>query len=533
MVEKVGQTGAQLRSISYLGFGFWEAWSMLCYVDGFFTFQGMPAPWGGEQSLTSLLFALCSTSLAISIIVLACLRPIDRWLTERWFPAAGGVLVAAATVGISLTASQMVEAPGLFYACCIVAGAGNAMLCLSYAPLIGSKPPTRSFLEVCYSMMLCCVIYFIAAGAPFGLKCLFCTLCPLLSGGFALLGQTQLTTGKISQELSLTRATWRFFVAVFVLAAAASLIRSPLLTAYHSNTEVEWAGWGTFTVLVVCIGLALVYGNSTRSYRASYLFYPISIFVMIFLLVIAMQSQEVNTTLASFSSAPRSLLNVVFDAIFFYIIYQSKMSPAKIMGLSHGFKSLGILLGGELGRADALFGMDGESRLVLYMIVAFCVVVSLVLVAPNTVLSSILIPIEDDDAGTALPFAEGKEAECEPAQPAATPANAANGPDAAAPASPSPAIPEEPALKGKALWQKRCDSVCDTFKLTTREREVLHQLSLGHGSEYIAEQLVISLYTARTHVRNIYGKTGVHSREELIQLIKTTEVDPSAYHPKN
>ena len=96
-------------------------------------------------------------------------------------------------------------------------------------------------------------------------------------------------------------------------------------------------------------------------------------------------------------------------------------------------------------------------------------------------------------------------------------------------ASSSHSLPQAP--KGKALWRRRCDAVCDTFQLTAREQEVLRLLSLGHGSEYISEQLVISLYTARTHVRNIYSKTGVHSREELIQLIMTTEVDPTQYQP--
>lgn len=527
MVEAIERkAGAKLQSVSYLGFGFWQAWSMLCYVDGFLNFDSVPVPFGGgeQQSLTSLLFALCSTSLAVSIIVLACLRPIDRWLQQRWFPATGGLCCAAGTLCISLTAAHIALAPAVFYAGCVAAGLGNAMLCLSYAPIIGSQPPTRSFLSVCYSMILCCVIYFIAAGAPFFVKCIFCMLCPIFSSALALCGQRPRSDKKAAQDLSLTTAAWRFFAAVFVLAAAASLIRIPLLTTPHSNTEFEWAGLGTFTVLVVCIIFALVYGNTARSYKASFLYYPLSIIVLAFLLIIAMQSHNVNTTLASLSSAPRSLLNVVLDAIFFYIIFQSKMSPAKIMGLGHGFKSLGILLGGELGRIDQVLSLDSDSRLVVYMIVAFCVVASVVLVAPNTVLSSILIPIDDDDADFAPHLADEVHA--------ASSQESTTGEDAPK-ADAAPDLEEAPALKGKALWQKRCDSVCDTFKLTTREREVLHQLSLGHGSEYIAKQLVISLYTARTHVRNIYGKTGVHSREELIQLIKTTEVDPTAYSPRD
>jgi two-component system NarL family response regulator len=50
--------------------------------------------------------------------------------------------------------------------------------------------------------------------------------------------------------------------------------------------------------------------------------------------------------------------------------------------------------------------------------------------------------------------------------------------------------------------------------LTRREREVLAQLANGADNEAIADALVISPETARTHVQNVLGKLGVHSRLE-------------------
>ncbi|MGH2706595.1 MAG: response regulator [Actinomycetota bacterium] len=50
--------------------------------------------------------------------------------------------------------------------------------------------------------------------------------------------------------------------------------------------------------------------------------------------------------------------------------------------------------------------------------------------------------------------------------------------------------------------------------LTRREREVLAQLAGGADNEAIAFALVISPETARTHVQNVLGKLGVHSRLE-------------------
>ena len=42
---------------------------------------------------------------------------------------------------------------------------------------------------------------------------------------------------------------------------------------------------------------------------------------------------------------------------------------------------------------------------------------------------------------------------------------------------------------------------------------------MGRGSDYIADKLQVSWNTARTHTHNVYVKLGVHSRQELIDLV--------------
>src|SRR5919106_687622 len=51
-------------------------------------------------------------------------------------------------------------------------------------------------------------------------------------------------------------------------------------------------------------------------------------------------------------------------------------------------------------------------------------------------------------------------------------------------------------------------------KLTRREKEVLALLAGGGDNDAIAQALVISPQTARTHIQNVLGKLGVHSRLE-------------------
>lgn len=63
-----------------------------------------------------------------------------------------------------------------------------------------------------------------------------------------------------------------------------------------------------------------------------------------------------------------------------------------------------------------------------------------------------------------------------------------------------------------------CEAMCKRFKLSKREAEILPLALKGRTSERIAQGLSISKSTADTHLRRIYMKAGVHSRQELIDL---------------
>lgn len=58
----------------------------------------------------------------------------------------------------------------------------------------------------------------------------------------------------------------------------------------------------------------------------------------------------------------------------------------------------------------------------------------------------------------------------------------------------------------------------DRYGLSAREREIANLVLLGRNVPAIADLLVISQSTVQTHVKHIYEKTGVHSRQELVDL---------------
>jgi len=52
--------------------------------------------------------------------------------------------------------------------------------------------------------------------------------------------------------------------------------------------------------------------------------------------------------------------------------------------------------------------------------------------------------------------------------------------------------------------------------LSRREAQVLDLISRGFTYAEIARQLAVSITTVQTHVRNVYGKLGVHNRSEAV-----------------
>ncbi len=63
-----------------------------------------------------------------------------------------------------------------------------------------------------------------------------------------------------------------------------------------------------------------------------------------------------------------------------------------------------------------------------------------------------------------------------------------------------------------------CQRLTKRFGLSARESEILSFALRGRTNERIAQELVIAKSTVDTHLRRIYTKCGVHSRQELLDL---------------
>lgn len=71
----------------------------------------------------------------------------------------------------------------------------------------------------------------------------------------------------------------------------------------------------------------------------------------------------------------------------------------------------------------------------------------------------------------------------------------------------------------RAKLLARCREIAETFGLSPREAEVLEMIAVGKNSAVIERELCIANGTLKSHTRRIYQKLGVHSREELRNLL--------------
>lgn len=86
------------------------------------------------------------------------------------------------------------------------------------------------------------------------------------------------------------------------------------------------------------------------------------------------------------------------------------------------------------------------------------------------------------------------------------------------------AEPVSPAEYGASSFDDRCQGIGNRFGLSEREVDVLRLLARGYSSSSIQSELFIAAGTVNYHTRNVYAKLGVHSKQEVIDLVDSWSV---------
>ncbi len=82
------------------------------------------------------------------------------------------------------------------------------------------------------------------------------------------------------------------------------------------------------------------------------------------------------------------------------------------------------------------------------------------------------------------------------------------------------AAPEAVGQAEGTRLEDACAALAAECKLTARESEVLALLARGRNAAYIQDELCLTRNTVKSYVADVYRKMGVHSHQELIDLVE-------------
>ncbi|MBX9035412.1 response regulator transcription factor [Gordonibacter massiliensis (ex Traore et al. 2017)] len=82
-----------------------------------------------------------------------------------------------------------------------------------------------------------------------------------------------------------------------------------------------------------------------------------------------------------------------------------------------------------------------------------------------------------------------------------------------------------PELVIEQHYKHKCAEATRTYNLTPREGEILFFLVKGRNARHIADQLYVAERTIKTHTYHIYQKMGIHSQQELIDIVEQQEAN--------
>lgn len=80
-------------------------------------------------------------------------------------------------------------------------------------------------------------------------------------------------------------------------------------------------------------------------------------------------------------------------------------------------------------------------------------------------------------------------------------------------------------LPASADLDAKCEALSSRYGLSPREKEVFVLLAKGRDLPRISQELFISDNTTRSHMRNIYKKLDVHSKQEIIDMLESANID--------
>ena len=487
-------------SAPFLAYGVWLAWAACMYSGSFWISD---TDINGENLSTFYILSTLSFAAVFLLSPFLKKQGLKVICTNR-ITIAGGLIASIGSLFVVLAGpyylGSLTRLDALFWTGACLTGIGSSFVSLRLGAMFGLVTPRRSLIYSATSQVVVAFVFFTVLSVPYWAP---------VAGGPSIAGVISfiflpslaavLTTLPRAKDFPQVDARdyddnwhdmpvslWKLIALSFILPAIAGIARGYVVNGLEPEFTV--AGNSLITLMRLLIAAIFVWvalSPHTKKLNFGKLFSLVATIMMVLMTCIPLfEARSDILTIFIFSSY------VLFDlmqwCLLALIVLQKHISPLSVFGFGRGI----FMLGSALGWTFAVYFMPyitGQSSIIFWVVCAGLVLLSSVLLFSESDSVRLFSPISEDE----LSIESLMNAE----------------------------IRENTTEDKKGRFAFALNSLAEQYQLTPREQDVLRCLSMGRGSEYIAEKLSISWGTARTHIHNVYVKMDVHSRDELIDLL--------------
>lgn len=485
--EKPGDTRTSLLfgfipivPLAFLGLGIYRAWIEIAFVGSFVDF-----PFGAsDRDLFD------AAMVVVSLICAALAKRIGPFFNKPSIYAASGILLVISTICVFSACMRPELAGPLAPIGALTGGVGIAFLILLWSELYGCLNPMRVASYYSLAIAAGAVVIYIYRGFAFPWLFVMTALLPLISllcvrSGFDSLPQSE-RPSTVWVQLSVP---WKAILLMATYAFAYGMLE---MASYEGS-------FGPHSSPGTVVGaLAVFFGVAARGKRFDFgLVYRVALPLTVAALLLLPSFNFMGGAASSFCvSAGYTMQSIIIMLIVANLCYRYGASAIWLFGIERGIRQIFMMLGrGVTDGAHTFNLLGGNGEVFISIVSAIAVVAATMILMSEGELSS----------NWGVKMVHRSDWQDEPGEKA----------------------PEMSIAERKHELAARVVATARKYKLSAREEEVLLLLAQRKTVGIIERELFIANGTAKAHVRHIYQKLDIHTRQELFDMLGVETKDPA------
>lgn len=411
----------------------------------------------------------------------------------------GWLFVVAPALGILGLLICCVPGQESLHPLAVMGGVFSLQVALSLLLLIGLELLSGlSSLEVRRVVVGSSIVNAIAMGAAGAAPLLFAFGSLIL--GSSILAVARKTTPALREgelkSLQERHVEFPYVLAVGLIVVVASFGFLQELLYQQDALAVSWVIFGTkLAAVAVFVGVLTLMGDTNYSTLARLI---VTLAVAAFLVFLAQGSYSLLPSIVM--NIGYSLLEMTTLVIAAELAATARLRPLCLFAAIYLVESIGYIVGCVM--AQLSFGAAGLGLRSGAVLLALALVVCAVWVFTEKRVNEFLWGASNGISDVDVQFLDAGEGAL---------ADGGSGCDGQEGFSPA---------KGEGLYGRKVAALAESYRLSPREVEVLELFAAGRSAAFIAELQFVTINTVRSHIKHIYSKCDVHSRQELITLIE-------------